>query len=485
MQKLKKLIQIYRDSNVIVRAGIWFMLVTIIDKGIAVLTQPIINRILSVDEVGIVGVYTSWRSVFSVLATFNLFGGVLEVNLTKTPEEKDNAVASLCSLSLFISMVFWGIFFVFGRGLSDFMGLKPVYMLIMALAVTAEAIIQFWAVPKRFEYSYKSYAILIVGLFFFKSVLSVLLAYLLKNDRVLGRILGLAVPAVLIAVVLLFIIFGKKRTSSLFSYWKKGFLFNLPLIPHYLSSILLASSDRIMIQQLNGESDVGLYTVAYSFASLTLIVFNALNSTYNPVSMKAIKDKNYTFLRKMTEVIVVLSVMFSVFMMLLAPEGLWLLGGDKYLSAMDIIPILIVGIYLSSFYFVFSNVEFVYEKNKMIFPITLLGAIINIVLNFFLVRLYGYKAAAYTTFVGYLFIAIAHYIVSERIVKEDIYNIKRLSAYVVILLAGGALSMFLYTVNNVIRYCFILVMFIVMTWVLYKNRESIMKMIKKKDPSGQ
>ncbi len=479
MRKLKKVLEIYKTSNVIVRAGIWFMLVTIIDKGIAVLTQPVINRILSVNEVGIVGVYTSWKSVFSVIATFNLFGGILEINLTKTPEEKDNVVASLCSLSIFISIIFWGVFFVFGKGLSNLIGLKQIYLFIMAFTVTSEAIVQFWAVPKRFEYSYKSYAILIIGLFFSKSVLSILLAYLLNNDRVLGRILGLTIPTVIVACVLLINIFGKKKSASLFSYWKKGFLFNFPLIPHYLSSILLASSDRIMIQQIKGDSPAGLYAVAYSYASLTLIVFNALNSTYNPISMRAIKDKNYAFLQKTTELIVALSVVFSIFMMLFAPEGLWLLGGRKYLDTIDIIPILIVGIYLSSFYFVFSNIEFVYEKNKMIFPITLSGAVINILLNFFLIHIYGFKAAAYTTFVGYLFIAIAHYFVSRSIIKDDIYNIKHIISYVGVLLLGCSVSLILYNAHIFLRYFCIVLLCVIIICILYKNKTSIMELIKK------
>ena len=480
MTGIKKLLTTYRNSNIVVRAGIWFLLVTVIDKGIAVITQPIVNRILSVEEVGVFGVYNSWRSVFAVLATFNLFGGILEVHLTKTPEEKNDVVASLCSLSLLISLIFWFVFFLFGNQLSAFLGLKKIYLVFMALAITAETIIHFWTVPKRFEYLYKPYALLIVGLFIVKTTASVLLTYFLKEDRVLGRIVGLAVPPLIVAVVLLVQIIYRGQKSRLTAYWKHGFLFNLPLIPHYLSSILLASSDKIMIQKLSGKADAGLYTVAYSFSSLALIVFNALNNTYNPISMKAIKSKNYSALRKSTELIIILSVGFSVLMMLLAPEGIWLLGGDKYLGTVDIIPVLIVGIYFSSFYFVFSNVEFVYEKNKLIFPITLCGAVINIGLNYYLIPILGYKAAAYTTFIGYLFIAVSHYLVSRKILGEDIYNIKRIIVILTALFLGSFVSMILYRHDNIIRHVCIGCIVVVGTIIAYKRKAQIISLISKK-----
>ena len=484
MQKVRKAIDLYKNMNLVVKAGLWFMLVTVIDKGIAVITQPIINRILTVDEVGTFGVYTSWRSVFAVLATFNLFGGVLEVYLTKQKDKKNSIVASLCSLSILIAFIFWSVFFLFGTFFSNLLGIKKIYFLIMAIAVTSDAIIQFWAVPKRFEYSYKIYAIIIVGLFATKSFLSVLLTYLMKSERILGRLLGLVIPNVCVALILLFIIIRKTEKEAIFQYWKRGLLFNLPLIPHYLSSILLASSDRIMIQKLSSNSDAGLYTVSYSFASLALIVFSALNSTYNPISMKAIKNKEYDVLKSSTNIIVLLSVVFSIFMMLLAPEGLWLLGGDEYLSSLDIIPVLIVGIFFSSFYFVFSNVEFVYEKNKLIFPITLIGAVINIVLNFTIIPLLGYKVAAYTTFIGYLFIAVAHYIASRKIIGEDIYNIKKLALLVCFLILGGVISMLLYECHYIIRYIVLVILTIILVYVGLKNKNALLKMvIKKKENS--
>ncbi len=448
---LKKLIEKYKESSVVFRAGIWFLCVTVIDKGIAVLTQPFVNRILSVEQVGVFGVYTSWHSILSVLASLNLFGGVLEIALTKDKENKRNAIQSLCSLSMTTALIFSALCFLFMPQLSTLLALDPTYIALMLLTILAELIVQFWSVPKRFEYSYKQFAFVGVSLFFIKSVASVLLAYFIPSDRVLGRILGLSIPTVLYAIVLACIIFKNTDVKTLTSYWKKGLKFNIPLIPHYLASILLASSDRFMLKILVGDAEAGLYTVAYSYASLSLIVFTALNNIYNPSSMKCIAEEKYDELSRSTESLVSISVLFSILMMLLAPEGILILGGKQYMETIYAIPILMVGIFFSSFYFVFSNIEFVHEKTKGIFPITLLGAGVNILLNYLFIPKYGYLAASATTLVGYLIVAICHYAVGYKILGKNVYNMKAIMGYLGILVLGGVVATFLY-MNILLRY---------------------------------
>lgn len=471
---LKKLITKYRTADIVFKASIWFICVTIVNNSISLLTQPIINRILTVEEVGVYSVYNTWHSIFAIVATFNLYCGVLEVLITKEKEKSNRIVASLCTLSLIISIAFFGICCIFIKPLSNWLLLKPIYILAMGATVIAEAIIQFWCVEKRFLYLYKHYSILMIVLFVVKSILTVVLAYALKADHVLGRILGLCLPSVLVAIVLLALIFKKADWKKITSYWKKAVVFNFPLIPHYLSSILLASSDKIMIQRLAGNAEAGLYAVAYTFAGLALIVFTAINNAYTPFSMTAIREKKYKTLSEKTNMIVLFSVFFSLGLTLLAPEGLYILGGKEYLKSLDIVPILILGIFFSSFYFIFSNVEFVYECNKFIFPITLLGAGLNILLNWLFIPRWGYQVAAYTTLISYIIIAICHYIASIKISKEKIYEMKEIILYLIILLSISLLSLWLYRINQFIRYtCCLLVIALFVLICMMKRKKNL------------
>lgn len=480
MFKIANLREKYRLLNTPVKAALWYVCVTFIDKAVSVITQPFVNRILSVEEVGLCGTYFSWYSIINIIATFYLFCGVLEVYITKHKDNTKDIVLSLCTLSLtFVSAIYLIICACMPLAVS-LTGLKSRYIHLMFLTIISEAVIQFWSVPKRFEYAYKEYAILTVGLFAVKSVLSCALAYFLIADRVAGRLIGLCLPNVVAAIPIFVYIVRNGRWSAVKMYWKGAVLFNLPLIPHYLANNLLASSDRIMIERLSGLQSAGLYTVAYSFSSLSLIVFSAVNSAYNPFSMKCIKDNEYEKLTTTTEIMLIVSMLVSILMVYFAPEGLLILGGESYLEALSIVPVLVIGIFTSSFYFIFANVEFVNEKTKLIFPITAIGAGVNIFLNYVLIPIFGYEVAALTTVVGYVIIAISHYVVSYRITGKNIYNMRHILILFALftIISLGALPV--YYLSRYIRYGIIL-MIIIAVIIFFIKKVDILRMLFKKD----
>ncbi|MCR4660824.1 MAG: oligosaccharide flippase family protein [Clostridia bacterium] len=466
---ISKFIQKYKNSNVIFKASVWFVLVTIIDNAISVLTQPFVNRILTVDQVGIYNVYNTWATIFRIIATFNLFCGVYEVFLVDNKEDQKQVRGSLCFLSTLTTFVFFGIIFAAIIPISSLTGLRPLYFVVMFLFVISEEIIQFYIVQLRFNYKYIKFSIFVVTLFLIKSILTILLAYFFVSDRVLGRIVGLTVPMIVVATVLFILIIKESNFKYIAKYWKQALKFNLPLIPHYLSSILLASSDKVMLQYLTNDYYVGIYSVVYSFSSLSLIVFTALNNSYTPWAYNALKEKKYLELSKKTNLIVFLSILFCIMLMLFAPEGVYILGGVDYLIALPIVPILICGTFFSSFYFIFSNVEFINKKTKIAFPITLTGALINISLNWCLISVYGYEAAAYTTLIGYVFIAICHYVYSRLIAKEKIFDMKTILALLFCLIGCTFGCIYIYKLSSWIRYLLIFFVGVISIIVFFKK----------------
>lgn len=458
----------YQESSIVFKASIWFVVVSVIDKAVSLITQPFINRILSVEEVGVCHNFNAWLSIMLIFSTLNLFCGSLEILITNNKNESKKISASLSICSTLCAFVFWGICAVFIGYISSWLELKPIYILFMALSTWASAIIQYWCVPKRFEYNYKKYSIVTLVLFVSRAVLSVLLVYFCTFDRVLGRIMGLCLPQVIVALFLLPSILKNLEIKKITRYWKKAIILSLPLIPHYLATFMLSSSDRIMIIKLSGEAENGLYSVAYSFSSLTLMVFTAINSAYSPFAYSAIRDKNYTILRKKTNSLLLVSVLFALLIIFLAPEGLYILGGEKYLVSLNIVPVLVVGIFLSSSYFIFSNIEYVKEKTKYVFPITAAGAIVNIALNWLLIPKFGYQAAAYTTFIGYLIIAVLHYCVAKKIAGQNIYDMKYICLLFAAFVTLAAVALVLYQLPWIVRYIVSLILLGISIY-LYKS----------------
>ena len=80
-------------------------------------------------------------------------------------------------------------------------------------------------------------------------------------------------------------------------------------------------------------------------------------------------------------------------------------------------------------YPLFANIEFYYEKTKFVMVASCSGALLNILLNYIFIGLYGYYAAGYTTLICYMVFSFAHYLAYKKIVDnnlelEKIYDIK-------------------------------------------------------------
>ena len=74
----------------------------------------------------------------------------------------------------------------------------------------------------------------------------------------------------------------KGKTFFSRRYWSYALKFNVPLLPHYLSLTLLSSSDRIMISNMVGAEEAGIYNLAYSISMIMSMFNTALLQSIEP-----------------------------------------------------------------------------------------------------------------------------------------------------------------------------------------------------------
>ena len=71
-----KLLDKYRQISEPVKASVWFLFCSVLQKGIAMLTTPIFTRIMTDAAYGRFTVYNSWYNIFFAIVTLNLAAGV-------------------------------------------------------------------------------------------------------------------------------------------------------------------------------------------------------------------------------------------------------------------------------------------------------------------------------------------------------------------------------------------------------------------------
>lgn len=459
--KIKKLLISYIKMSTVRKASLWFVFSSMIVTLLSLISTPIITRLLSIDEYGVLAVFTTWESILAVIMTLKLYGGIYEVEISKDSANQNSITASLMILSLIITFLFFILYLFTQEYIYNLIGFSKKIMYLMFANIMAHNIYNFWSTSLRFKYEYKKFVLVHILMNILRIALSIILILWFSGNRVLGRILGLGLPYYIISIFLFVFIINKAEFSKITKYWKSSLKFNLVLLPHYLSSIVLSSSDRIMIERILDAKKAGIYSLAYTYSNIVIVIIGALYSAFTPHAYKLLVEKAYVELNKTTLKLMEIVIIISSLFMIIAPEIFKILAPSEFYEGVYIVPILIYGIFLTFFYSNFSFVEFMEKSNsKYITLATLSGSIVNILLNYYLLNLYGYKIAAFTTVCGYLVMATCHYLIYRKTITEKIYDVRKMASYAVGFLMFSLVVSFSYK-YPILRYLFLTFLLII------------------------
>lgn len=463
------------------KASIWYTVCNFFQKGISFIVVPIYVRLLTTAEYGQWSVFQSWRDILIIFASLNLYAGVYTKTLVDNKDDRDRYTSSMQGLGTLISLGLLVIYFITHDWCNKAIGLTTPYMLLLFLYFIVYPAFSFWGTRQRVEYKYRPMVIVTIIVSILTPTISILL--LQKTDlRANALILGYLIVQCAVGLVFYIYHFWKGKCFYHKGYWQYAAKFNIPLIPHYLSLIVLGQSDRIMIKYYCGESDAGIYSFAYQIATIMNTVLAAVNGSRVPWSYEQLRDKKYGNLRKISNALCLMFGVITLMAALLAPDIIAILGTKDYMLATYVIPIVALGVYFTFVYDMFCTVEFYYGATKYVMIASVVGAISNIVLNALLIPIFGFIAAAYTTLISYILFMIMHYLFMHKImtqenITEEIYDIKFTFLFSGLLSTIVLLSLLTYR-SNIVRYASITIMLLLA--VLFRRRiVSIIKMIKK------
>lgn len=427
---MNKYIQKYKQLPIQGRATICYTICNILQRGISLITIPAYTRILTDEQYGAYSVFLAWLEIFEIITTFRLAWGGFVVGLTKYEDKKDAYCSSMQCMSFTITSVCLIIYLMFNNiinGLTEMT--TPMTLLIFALMYVLPAI-QFWTARRRVEYRYMSVLSVTIISSLLMPVLGVIAA-LVSEDKVMAVIGSRVFVQGIIGIILIWVNCHKSFTFFHKEYWKRALLFNLPLLPHYLSTVLLHSSDRIIIKDLAGSSEAGIYSVAYSASMALQLVGTSISQALQPWLFKKLKDNSYEGIDKIMNISLLLVAGINFMLIALAPEAVAILAPEEYYEAIWIIPPLASSVVVMFFYQHFVNVEFYFEESRITSAASIGSAILNVILNFALIPKFGYLAAGYTTLFSYILFGIVHYVFMRIICKknqcpQNIFDIRKM-----------------------------------------------------------
>lgn len=414
----------YNKMSIPAKAALWFTICGIIQKGISFITVPIFTRLLTTTQYGQVSVYNSWFGLLSIFCTLNLFLGGFNNGMLDYEEKRTQYVAAVQGLITTISVFFLILYLLAHDFWNRLFEIKSGLIVVMFIEILMTSGLSLWSSRERYEFKYKNLVGITIINAVFPSFCSVMAISLIdKNYGADAKIVTNAIVTSIICGCIYVLNFKEGKTFFHKDIWKSAFLFNLPLLPHYLSTMILNQADRIMISKMVGDSEAGIYSVAYSAAMVLNVVVSAVNNSFAPWIYERLKEKDYKLIGKTANLLFIGVAALLVMLIALAPETIRILAGSKYEGAVMVIPSVASSLYFIFMYQIFANIEFYFKKNKFIAYASVIGAMLNVLLNYIGIKWFGYIVAGYTTLICYIIFGIAHFYFMNKICKEFLQGV--------------------------------------------------------------
>ncbi len=463
-QLLEALKNKYNTIPLPAKASFWFMVSSVFQKAVGLFVIPLYTRLMLPEEYGKYAVFLSYYSIISVFTSLGLYNYVVNNGIIKFGKKKDAFVTSLAGLIITNTFIYVLLYLIFTDQWFELTGINTGIMIALFIECIFMPCYELWCCKLRFSYNYRPIiktAVITCLLIPAISLPLIILSYDKGAAAIWGRVIGYSVIGFYALVKLI------KSNATLYkkSYWYYALKFNLPLIPHFLASILLNSADKIMVERLCGADKAGIYSLAFSLSLAFQFVNQAINSSLVPYIYLKLKNNTFDGIKEKTTKLLIGIAILNIFLMLVAPELILILGTEKYLEACYIVPsVAIVNILLFIFN-LFVNVEYFYEDNKYIPVVTVFCAAFSITVNYIAIPKFGYLVAGYTTLFTYLLYVGGHYFLMKRTCYKHRININQMydvNSIIKIIIGIIFLSFIILSTYNyeIIRYLLIFVMLI-------------------------
>ncbi|MCW7493184.1 flippase [Leptospira sp. 2 VSF19] len=180
---------------------------------------------------------------------------------------------------------------------------------------------------------------------------------------------------------------------------------SFPILIASLSIIIYMKIDQLMIGSMLGDTPIGIYSVAVRLSEFWYFIPMGLASSFFPTLITKKNQSQFDYLELLKVLhIVLISISFgmAIVIQFIGEDVIYWLYGTPYLGASNVLKV-----YIWSGIFVFigvagGNYYLIEGKHSYVLMKSLAGLIVNVVLNYIWIPIYGVWGAAFATLVSQL-----------------------------------------------------------------------------------
>lgn len=411
---------------------------------ITLLLLPLYTYFLSTEDYGYIDLIQTYLTFFVPLILLKIDAGIFRflIDTRNNEEEKNKIITNGIIIMLFeliVSIIVFAIvikIFTIKYSILIIMNLITLSILTFLLQIVR-------GTGKNKQYSFSSIITAIVTIVlnltflvgFHKNGKYVLIASLISN---IVCIIYLVITNKIIKNVKIKY-FDTKVIKSLLKY-------SIPMIPNELSWWIVHVSDRTIISYVLGVAANGIYSVSCKFSNILSSIFNIFNLSWQESASLHINDVDKDdFFSGVISKVFNLFVSLCIGILACLPFVFNILIKNTYREAYKYVPILLLANIFSVLIGLIGSIYVAKKMTKEVAKTTVLAAIINLAIDIVLVKFIGIYAAAISTLVSYMLLAIYRYIDVQKYVK-----IKFLKKDIAINIIIYVFTTILYYYNNII-----------------------------------
>ncbi len=478
---------------------------SVLGRVLSYLLVPLYTAVFLPGEYGTVGVFYAYTSFLMVVLTYGMETTFFRFN--QQEEDKESVFSSGMISIIITSVLFLFLVLYYSTDIARWIDYAdhPEYVRWFGLILTLDALsaIPFARLraqnrPARFAWVKMTNITLniLLNLFFL-----VFCPFILKNysDSFLGHLItSIYIPhwgieyifvsnlaASSITLIMLLPQIYQVRWKINRRLWKKMLFYTFPLLFAGMAGIVNETFDRLLLRYLLPEGisvyEVGIYSALYKISILMTIFIQAYKYAAEPFFFAQAKEKDakVVYARIMDYFIIIVSLIFLGTMLYLDDFILPLLVRHKeYWVGRGVIPVLLMA---NLFLGVYYNLSIWYKltgKTSWGAWLSVIGAAITLVLNFWWIPLspdhaiYGYYGSAWATFICYGAMMILSYLIGQKYFPVQ-YNLLKFFGYLGLSVALYFVSLIISPDTFLIRVAFrtmLIIIFLVIVYLIEKPK---------------
>ncbi len=416
------------------KAGIFYIIAQLFVRGITFLMTPVFTRLLSQDQFNQFKLFESWLLIFAPIMSLCLWRSVERAKYD-VKDKFNEYVSSVQTLSYLSITAFFVLFMIFREPVkqySSFTGLiLNDFMLIIAFLYTyAHTSIFYFQRREKQMMRYKASTSFTAATVVPATLLSVLLVVLGRmrgrmDDLLMLRIAGYYIPMIIGGFLVGGLLLVQGRKIVHLGYWRYALRFSLPLIPEVLSIQIMNQADKLMVSTMTGSVCGSIVALATTVSYIIWILEDSVWNAWLPWMYEKIARGEGREIRPNWTILMHAFGAISLALVLFAPEIILILGGSKYRDAVYLVAPMVTGTLFRFYSYSYTAIQNFHKKTGFVAASTVSVMVLNVILNYVFIQMFGYQAAAYTTAFSYLVLMCMQAFMERRLTGEQLIPLSK------------------------------------------------------------